>query len=296
MTFHHLEPGGKDGPGGAVRDSNMLGGGVTMDTYSVGGADEPWRLAVPDVRMAPNQFWPMHWHGCWIAVIVLDGCAMLGDWWMYRGDVLIAPARVEYGPVLNGPEGCQLLEIFARDVDSWSGYSPEFRDHPTLTHMYDLNSTDPERSVVFGERPADCVHNAGYQTTPLATVPGLLTGSLRGRQRWDLGEADDPERGVMLDTKLLPGTKIPSHHYRDWRAAFVFAGSAHAGDTALAEGDLLVVERGTEVGELVVGSEGVHLLEFAKSAAAVERVFDSKVRDDPASSEAVGMIGDAVFE
>ena len=82
MTFHHLEPGGKDGPGGAVRDSNMLGGGVTMDTYSVGGADEPWRLAVPDVRMAPNQFWPMHWHGCWIAVIVLDGRAMLGDWWM----------------------------------------------------------------------------------------------------------------------------------------------------------------------------------------------------------------------
>jgi hypothetical protein len=274
----------------------MLGGGVTMDTYVIGGADDPWRLAVPDVRMAPNQFWPMHWHGCWIAVIVLDGRAMLGDWWMHRGDVLVAPAQIEYGPVLNGPEGCQLLEIFARDVDSWSGYAPEFRDHPTVTHMYDVSSTVPERSVVFDERPPECRHNAGRQTTPLATVPGLVTGSLRGGQRWDLGDADDPDRGVILDTKLPNATTVPSHHYRDWRGLFVFSGSVRAGDTAMTQGDLMVFEPGADVPELVVGSDGVHLLEFAKTAAAVDRIFGAEVQRDSAAAEVLSSIGDVVFE
>ena len=61
------------------------------------------------------------------AVVVLDGGLLMGDWWMERGDVLIAAPGVEYGMLLNGPQGCQLLEIFARDTLSRPGARDRLR-------------------------------------------------------------------------------------------------------------------------------------------------------------------------
>src|SRR5437899_6856234 len=87
VTLSRMKPGGKDGPDNEVLDSEQPFGGTWTENFVVGGDDQPFRLVVPDIRMPRNQFWPLHWHDCWIAVIVLDGSALLCDWWMQPGDV-----------------------------------------------------------------------------------------------------------------------------------------------------------------------------------------------------------------
>ena len=73
VFFSRLADGGKDGPENVVRDDPQLGGGIFGDAWFVGSDSDPFRLSFTDVRMARNQYWPAHWHGCWIAVIVFDG-------------------------------------------------------------------------------------------------------------------------------------------------------------------------------------------------------------------------------
>jgi anti-sigma factor ChrR (cupin superfamily) len=293
VTLDRLWPGGKDGPDAAVLESDQLGGGLWSEFFFVGSFDDPWRLLIPDIRMARNQLWPMHWHDCWIAIIVLDGSCMVGDWWMYPGDVLISPAKVEYGPMLNGPKGCQMLEVFAQDIFAPGGYGPEFHDHPTLAYLQDVKSEVP---AAFLPRPPGSEGNAGNQTTPLANLPGVRTGHLQGGQRWDLGEADDPERGVMLDTKLPAGAIIPDHHHPDWRGLLVWEGSMRVGDVELTKNDLLLIEPVAEVPAFETGAQGVHLIEFAKTTAAVPTVFQEADRDNSAYLEGLAVTADAVFE
>src|SRR5260370_26437939 len=110
--------------------------------------------------MGPNRLWPMHWHDCWTAVVVLDGNLLMGDWWMERGDVLIAQPGVEYGLLLVGPQGCQLLEVFARDILSPGGYGDEYRDHPTVEYVKGLAGTK------FVSRPPAAPENAARQIVP----------------------------------------------------------------------------------------------------------------------------------
>ncbi|HZS13254.1 MAG TPA: hypothetical protein VFC09_01520 [Candidatus Dormibacteraeota bacterium] len=293
LTLERLAPGGKDGPDNVVRDSDQLCGGLWGQQWSLGRAEDPWRMQIPDIRMARNQFWPMHWHDCWIAVIVIDGSVLIGDWWMNPGDVLISPARVEYGPVLNGPKGCQLLEVFAQDVLSGGGYGPEFHDHPTLAHLQTAKSG---KAANFLPRPAGSEHNLGNQTTPLAGVAGVRTGKLQGGQRWDLGEAADPGRGVMLDTRLPASVSIPAHHHRDWRALLLWNGSMRIGDVELTKDDLLIVEPGAEVPAAVTGAYGVHMTEFARTAAAVPTVFRGGDRESAGYREGIAATVDAEFE
>ncbi|HZS15656.1 MAG TPA: hypothetical protein VFC09_13750 [Candidatus Dormibacteraeota bacterium] len=288
VRLARLKPGGKDGPDGVVRDSDELCGYQWSERFLLGSPDAPWRMAIPDIRMPANQFWPMHWHDCWIAVVVLDGTVLIGDWWMTPGDVLVSPARVEYGPVLNGPKGCQLLEIFAQDVRSGGGYGPEFHDHPTLHHR--------QAAANFSARPTGSEHNVGNQTTPLATVSGIVTGHLQGGQRFDLGDADDPERGVMLDTRLPGGVAIPRHQHRDWRGLLVWDGSLRAGDADLTKDDLLIIEPGADVPAFETGPQGVHIMEFAKTAAGVATVVHRRDLDDPAYRDGLAAITDVEVE
>src|SRR6185369_6273351 len=128
ITLDRIQPGGRFGPNGEVRWETP-GGQVWMDTFTLGNPDDDFQLTIPEIRMPANQYWPLHWHDCWIAVIVIEGTCMVGDWWMEPGDVMITAPGVEYGPLLNGPSGCQLFEIFAQDHLSPGGYSPEYHDH-----------------------------------------------------------------------------------------------------------------------------------------------------------------------
>src|SRR5277367_2562602 len=113
VTASSMEPGGKDGPNGEVHLPTP-GGQVWADAWVLGTESDDFQLAVPDMRLPPNQYWPLHWHDCWIAVVLLDGMCLIGDWWMEPGDILVSAAELEYGPVVAGPEGCQLFEIFAQ--------------------------------------------------------------------------------------------------------------------------------------------------------------------------------------
>lgn len=148
----------------------------------------------------------------------------------------------------------------------------------------------------FLPRPTVSQRNAGSQTTPLATVPGVVTGRLQGGQSFDLGEASDPERGVILDTMLPASVVIPSHSHRDWRGVLIWEGSMRVGDEALTRDDLLIIEPDAEVPAFETGPQGVHLLEFAKTAAAVPTVFRNADRLDPVFRDGLGAISDAVFE
>jgi hypothetical protein len=195
--------------------------------------------------------------------------------------------------VLNGPRGCQLLEVFAQDVDAGGGYAPEFHDHPTLSY---LQAAKSGAAANFMPRPPVSDGNLGSQTTPLATVSGLLTGTLKGGQRWDLGDAGDAQRGVMLDTKLPAGAAIPAHRHRDWRGVLVWDGSLRVGDSELTKDDLLLIEPDAEVPAFEVGAQGAHLMEFARTAAAVPTVFRSADRDNVAFAAGLAATPDAEFE
>ncbi|OHV26436.1 hypothetical protein BBK14_21260 [Parafrankia soli] len=265
VTRSRLEPGGKDGPGGIVRDSDQPGGCTWTQMWFLGRPEDSWRMMLPDIRMAPNQLWPLHWHDCWTAVVVLDGSVLMGDWWMKRGDVLIAAPGVEYGLLLNGPKGCELLEIFARDILSPGGYGEEYRDHPTLTYLKGLETID------FVPRPPARVENGSRQVVPVDATPGLQKGHLDGNAWWDLGDPGDPERGIVFDRKLAAGETLPSGSVDDWRGALVLDGSMTVGDTEFVKGDVLLVEPAAKVPEITGGAAGAHLLELARTAAALTR-------------------------
>jgi hypothetical protein len=260
-----LEPGGKEGPNRVVRDSEQVGGGCWTQLFTLGRAEDEWRYLIPDIRMAANQVWPLHWHDCWTAVVVLDGSLLMGDWQMQPNDVLIAEPGVEYGLLLVGPQGCQLLEVFARDILSPGGYGDEYRDHPTLQYVKGLAGTN------FVSRPPARPENAKRQVVPVEGTPGLAKGRLDGTAYWDLGAADDPQRGAIFDRKLDPGEAVPASFVADWRGFLVLAGSVTVGDKELAHDDLLFVEPDAKAPAVVAGGSGAHLLEFARTSAAIVR-------------------------
>lgn len=263
VTRSQLEPGGKDGPDGIVRDSDQPGGATWSEQWSLGRPEDDWRVMISDVRMAPNQIWPLHWHDCWTAVVVLDGTLLMGDWWMERGDVLIAEPGVEYGLLLNGPHGCELLEIFARDIGAAGGYGEELRDHPTIVYLKGVSTTD------FFSRPPALVENGRRQVVPVDGTPGLHKGHVDGNAYWDLGDPTDPQRGVFFDRKLPAAATLPAVVVGDWRVAFVLDGSLTVGDTTLAANDMLLIEPDAKVPAVTVGPVGVHLMEVARTAAAL---------------------------
>jgi hypothetical protein len=260
-----LEPGGKDGPDGAVRDSQELGGGCWTELFTLGRSDDEWRYLIPDIRMAANQVWPLHWHDCWTAVVLLDGSLLMGDWEMGPGDVLIAEPGVEYGLLLVGPQGCQLLEVFARDVLSPGGYGEEYRDHPTLQYVKGLEGTN------FLARPPACRENASRQVVPIDETPGLAKGHLDGTAYWDLGDRDDARRGAIFDRMLSAGSELAAESVPDWRGFLVLDGSLRVGDRLLVVNDLLLAEPDAQVPVITVGQGGAHLLEFARTAASITR-------------------------
>jgi quercetin dioxygenase-like cupin family protein len=287
VTFTRLQPGGLAGPHGEVlRD--VPGGVHWRDLWRIGEDSDEFKMAIPDIRMPPNQYWPMHWHDEWIAVLVLDGTCLIGDWWMQRGDVLVSRENFEYGPVVNGPRGCQMIEVFARD--SWGGgYGAEYHDHPTLTNNIENrvvvagSEPMPVRSGLnFGDRPPGSEGNGRNQTLTVTGVPELTTGQLRGGQRWELGEPDDPDRGVMLDTRLEHGQRIPAHRHADARWLLVMDGSMQVGDRELERDDIVIVRRDAVVDELEPGPRGVHFVEFVRTAAGVALICDDGCRTDPA--------------
>ena len=262
LTRSRIEPGGLDGPGGEVRRA-IPGGQGWNDIWLLGGEADAFQTIIPDIRMPPNQLWPLHWHDCWISVVLVEGICLIGDWWMEPGDVLISAAELEYGPLMAGPQGARVFEVGAKAHLFQGGYSPEYRDHITL------QGSGP---FAFKPRSERNRRNEGRQTLPVDGVEGLSKGHLDPGQSWDLGEPDDPDRCVMQYNALAPGEQIGPHSYDDWHWLLVSRGQAQVGEHVLAKDDILIVEPRVKVPGLAAGPDGAELLEIARSSRGVARI------------------------
>lgn len=256
VTLRRLYPGGLAGPNGEVHLPTP-GGQTWSDTLFLGTRDDAFQLMVPDIRLPANQLWPLHWHDCWTVVLVLEGSCCIGDWWMEADDVFLAAPSVEYGPLLIGPRGCRMFEIFAQGHLSPGGYAPEYRDHPTLAGG----------NRVFQERSTLNRRNDGRQVMPCDGIDGIWTSRLAPGAVWDLGEAGDPERGVMCDVRLEAGEALPARTFADWHGLIVLGGSLRLGELNLGRDDCLLVAPGGTLDVLTGGPEGAHLLRLARTAA-----------------------------
>ncbi|MFJ3779027.1 cupin domain-containing protein [Streptomyces sp. NPDC090075] len=292
VVFRRVQSGGRRGPNDEVL-REAPGGQVWSDQWVIGAKDAEFQTIVPDIRMPANQYWPQHWHDEAIAVIVLDGEVRLGDRWMKRGDVVISPENVEYGPLVMGPSGCQLLEVFSR-ARAGGGYGEEFTDHPTLAtresiifamapDMFEASCGDYVRTgSPFSPRPPGSEQNVGKAVLPNDTVKGLESGELSGGGAvWNVGEVDDPLRGVMLDTGYAAGQVVPPHRHRDARWVLVMEGTMKVGDREVTRDDILLIEAGVEVPAFVPGPDGVQLLEYVRTAAGVPMVVDEGLATAP---------------
>jgi hypothetical protein len=257
VTLERFYPGGKHGPNGEVLLPTPGGQGWS-EIILLGDPEGPFQMALPDIRLPANQFWPLHWHDCWTAVVIVEGQCLIGDWLLDEGDVFIAEPSIEYGPLIIGPYGCRLFEVFAQAHLSPGGYAPEYRDHPTL-------QTVPAN---FLERSALNRRNAGRQLLPCDDAAGLFRGRLAPGDDWDLGAPDDPDRGLLRASRLAPREMRQARTYGDWAAIIVLDGELRVGGKSLGRDAFLLVRPGGQVGELTAGGQGAELLELFRTARA----------------------------
>lgn len=248
-------PGGIDGPYGELGFPTPGGQGWS-ESFLLGSSDDAFQMLIPDIRLPANQYWPLHWHDCWTAVIVLEGQCLIGDWWMSPGDVFIAGPSIEYGPLVIRPKGARLFEVFAQAHLAPGGYAPEYRDHPTLQGA----------NAVFFERSHLNTRNNGHQTLTSDGIDGFSKSRLVPGGRWDLGAQGDPERGIMSYNQLPPGTRRAADASDDWRAFIVMEGSLEANGRTLAKDDYLIVQPHARLPEIVASDKGVHFLAAARTA------------------------------
>lgn len=255
VTLEKFYPGGKDGPNGETH-FNTIGGQAWSEIIMLGGADDAFQMALPDIRMPRNQFWPLHWHDCWTVVLIVEGECLIGDWLLKEGDLFIAAPSIEYGPLLVGPQGCRLFEIFAQMHLSPGGYGEEFRDHPTLATT---GAAFLPRSEINGR-------NNGRQLQPCDNVPGIWRDVLVPGKVWDLGDPADPERSLMKFTRLAPGEALAGRDYADWSALVLLKGSATMDAHELERDSFLLVQPGSTLDDLKAGACGADVLELCRTA------------------------------
>jgi hypothetical protein len=261
VFLERFYPGGKDGPNGECLFPTNGGQGWTENIY-LGTEDDDFQLMWPDIRLPANQYWPLHWHDCWTAVVVLEGQMLIGDWWMGPGDVYITRPSLEYGPLVVGPRGVRLFEIFGKAHLALGGYSPEYKDHPTLQGTMKN----------FYPRSAENSRNDGRMVLPSEGIDGAWKSRVTPGAQWDLGEPGDPERGILKDTRLVPGATIAPHTYQDWHLLAVMSGELQvAGRTIGKDGFLRVAPHGV-VPELRAGPDGAILFEGARTAMGLARI------------------------
>lgn len=255
VFLERFYPGGKEGPNSECLWAKPGGQGWT-DNILLGNSEDGFQLMWPDIRLPANQCWPLHWHDCWTAVIVVEGQVLIGDWWMQPGDIFITQPSLEYGPLVIGPRGCRLFEIFAKAHLAAGGYAPEYHDHPTLQGT----------QKVFLQRSALNKRNDGRMTLPCDGVEGAFKSRLSPGGQWNLGAPDDPERGVLSDTRLAPGQRLAAHRYGDWHLLAVMDGTLQIAGRTLGRDDFLRIAPSSVVAEIQAGDSGAHLLEAARTA------------------------------
>ena len=256
ITFRRLYPGGMAGP---KRECyiDKPGGQTWSEGFTFGAAHDDFVMTVPDIRLPPQQFFPMHWHDCWTVVAVIEGKCLIGDWYMEEGDVFISEPSVEYGPLVPGPMGARVLEIFGDLSLSPGGYSPEYQDHPTLIGH-------PQHR--FKPREGINLRNEGRTMLGVDGTSGMAKGRLEPGWSQDLGDPGDPDRGIVRDARLAPGEVRPARLAGDATGFLVLGGAVEVLGRELVRDDVLIVQRGAEYPELKGGAQGGQMIEFARTA------------------------------
>ena len=255
LFLESMYPGGMKGPNHEC-DNEVMGGQAFTDVIYLGEEQDGFQIMFPDIRMPANQYWPLHWHDCWTVVLVVEGSCTIGDWTFMPGDIFLTIPSLEYGPMVIGPRGCRLFEIFAQAHLAAGGYSPEFADHPTLQGSFKL----------FFDRSELNSRNNGRQILPCSGVEGIWRLQLEPGLVLDMGDAGDPERGILRDVRLPAGEALPPATFHDWRMLLVMAGSATAAGRTLVKEDYLRIAPGVEAPAIVAGNEGVQILELIRTA------------------------------
>lgn len=255
LFLESMYPGGLKGPNQEC-DNEVMGGQTFSDVIYLGDDTDDFQIMLPDIRMPPNQYWPLHWHDCWTVVLVVEGNCMIGDWVFNPGEIFLTEPSLEYGPMTIGPKGCRLFEIFAQAHLAPGGYSPEYEDHPTLQGSFKQ----------FFERSQVNRRNNDRQILPCDGVEGIWRLKLAPGLVVDMGEHDDPDRGVLRDIRLGAGENLPSATYNDWRLLLVMEGSATAAGRELGKEDFLRMSPSVACPEIVAGPGGVQLLELVRTA------------------------------
>lgn len=256
-------PGGRNGPNGEVL-ADYPGGQVWSETVVLGDTSDSFMAAIPDIRLPANQLWPLHWHDCWVGIVIVEGTCMIGDWWMKEGDVLITGAGLEYGPLLIGPGGCRMFEVFAQLHLQAGGYAKEYHDHPTLQ--------GGSMPFNFAARQGANVRNEGNQCLPIGGLEGFTKGSMIPGSVWDLGEPDDPERSVMRCDRIGPGERIEGHSYADWNSIGVLEGTFEVAGRTIGQDEFLRIAPNSAVPAIIGGVDGALVLALSRTAKGVERV------------------------
>jgi hypothetical protein len=262
VFLEQFHPGGKHGPNDEVL-SSYPGGQVWSEMVTLGDNSDSFQLAIPDIRLPANQIWPLHWHDCWVGIVIVEGTCLIGDWWMKSGDVLITAASVEYGPLLIGPQGCRMFEVFAKLHLQAGGYAPEYRDHPTLQGA--------SMPFNFSARIGVNKRNEGRQCLAIGGDASFTKGSLIPGSQWSLGQSGDPERGMMKVTRFSPGESLAPHSYDDWHAILVVDGSLQVAGRSVLNDQYLVIRARNRLDEMRAGEKGALLLELSRTARGMHR-------------------------
>ena len=102
-------------PGMFVDDWN---GGLThapetsFCEFVLGGDEDPDAPRMYYARIEADQSGPRHAHAGWTINVVLQGNCRMGDIDLNPGQVLTCAPNIQYGPLMPGPEGVTILEIF----------------------------------------------------------------------------------------------------------------------------------------------------------------------------------------
>lgn len=258
VTLEQFYPGGLKGPNGEA-DFETMGGQNWTNVHTLGTEADTFQMMLPDIRMPPNQYWPLHWHDCWTVVLIVEGSCLIGDWVLEAGDVFLAEPSLEYGPLVSGPRGVRLFEIFAQAHLAAGGYAPEYHDHPTLQGSQKF----------FFERSSVNQRNNGRQTMPCDGVEGISRFSLEPGLVVDMGDPGDQNRGILRDVRLAAGDGIAAETVPDWRWMIVLAGQAGCAGRTLGKDAILRVAPGATTAPITAGPDGAQLLELARTAIAL---------------------------
>jgi hypothetical protein len=80
------------------------------------GAEGTTRPCWVQSRMEHGQTSPPHAHSGWTCTVVIGGSWRVGGQEMSKGQMVLVEPDVEYGPFEPGPDGVEIVEIFADEA------------------------------------------------------------------------------------------------------------------------------------------------------------------------------------